>query len=415
MTLYSNISSTLNKLIPEKKLVDVCFNPEAHALLSVIPKKKDIGGQGIRVPIKYAKNRYSGTFTAAQTAANGMKVTDWQLLEADVKFVYSIAQLPGLTMEMLAGDNGKVISELDVRSTACLEAIGDGLSVALFGSGVGNIGQVSSRTNSGATPCVITLTVASDAHKFEVGGIYVTDAHAYGAGDATAVTVTAIDSDAGTISVTNSGTVGASDYIWEAGMINATAAYADYKAMSGLDGWVPSSAPDSTSWFGVDRSAHVTRLGGNRLTGTSYSLKEAVWRGFSKINLAGGKGNFYAVMHPDNYRNLAMALDGQSTITKVYGQGFDGKQLDGNVGFDAITFNTPAGNCVCLSDKDASPTVVHILPQDGLELHMTTRGIHLLDDVAQASVDSREWRYGVYGNLIVPAPGFCCRVTVNAP
>jgi hypothetical protein len=228
--------------------------------------------------------------------------------------------------------------------------------------------------------------------------------------------ITAVDPIAGTIGYTiTSGTLGGTDYLWNQGNEPTANGYAYYKALSGLEGWVPSSTPGATAWFGQDRSGHP-RLGGLHLTGTSYTVKEAVMRGLTMCVTGGARGPFSVICHPDQWNVLAMALEGASSISKVYPTGFDGSEIKTSVGFSAINFVSPGGDAQVIADKDCLPTVIYVGPKDDAELHFTPSGIHLIDgDIPIYNSDGRQHRFGCFANLVVPVPGHWCRILVNAP
>ena len=114
-----------------------------------------------------------------------------------------------------------------------------------------------------------------DVTNFEVGmEIVFSTADGGGSVKSGSVTVNGVDRDTGILTVDaqtaiDGGTGSASDdFIFVEG---------DYDLkIKGLQAWLPNTTPSSSPFFGVDRTADATRLGGIRYDGSSQPIEEAL-------------------------------------------------------------------------------------------------------------------------------------------
>ena len=157
-----------------------------------------------------------------------------------------------------------------------MRSVGDSISRNLFRDGSGAIGKVN---NSSFGVTTLDLVTDMDSLNFEVGMVLqVAAAKTGGSVRSGTLTVASINRGAATNQITTtanlSGGIGAiaqNDFIYQSG---------DYDgALTGLEGWLPSTAPGATAFFGQDRTDDITRLSGQRYDGSSGTILEALIEG----------------------------------------------------------------------------------------------------------------------------------------
>ena len=241
-----------------------------NPFLAMVPKKTEFGGKYLPIPIITGVSQgRSATFTTAQTNQTSVQIQSFLLTR---KSDYSIATIDNQTMlasktdKMAFLEGAKLVVDGAIRSATL------SLSSALFRSGTGSIGQISSIAVG-----VITLSDPNSVVQFEVNQVLQADATDGGVPRAALGYVIAVNRSAGTITVSATGLGGAAgspalwaanDYLLVQGDVNAK--------ISGLAAWIPTTAPGATAFYGVDRSVDVTRLGGVRYDGSAQSIEEAL-------------------------------------------------------------------------------------------------------------------------------------------
>ena len=153
-----------------------------------------------------------------------------------------------------------------------MRSVGDSISRNLYRDGSGAIGRVN---NSSFSTTALDLVTDMDSLNFEVGMVcQVAAAKSGGSVRSGTLTVNAVNRGAATNQITTSAnlstwsSVAQNDYIYQSG---------DYDgALTGLEGWLPATAPSSTAFFGQDRTADISRLSGQRYDGSSGTILESL-------------------------------------------------------------------------------------------------------------------------------------------
>src|SRR5690606_15691019 len=140
------------------------------------------------------------------------------------------------------------------------------------------------------------------------------------------ITISAIDRDAGVLTGDGnwSGISGITndDYLFVQGDFGVAA--------SGLGSWVPSSAPGVTTFFGVDRSVDVERLGGIRYNGSGETQETVYIKAMARVQRT--KANIkYIYTNPINIAALEVSKEGSKFITSdnEYKIGYKGFSIGG--------------------------------------------------------------------------------------
>jgi len=273
---------------------------------------------------------------------------------------------------------------------------------------------------------VLPLASPAQIVNFEVGMTLCASSSAGGAPSSDTVTITGVNRNTGVIS----GTASASSLSgnWA---IGSGAAYlsvqgdvasggstttSTFLCLSGLAAWIPSvdaGDPTSTPFWGVDRSADPTRLGGIRYDASNYTIEEGITNALALLNREGGKPDL-CIMDFASYAALVNALGAKVQYVQV-------KHDEVEVAFEGITFQSAYGKVTVLADRSQQPQTAHLLTMSTWKLrslgkvpHILTYGMEGLEGLRVGTADALEIRIGYYGNLICSAPGWNASVKLSA-
>ena len=380
-----------------------------NPFLAILPKMENFGGKNLPVPIIYGNPQgRSKTFSNAQTrgAASNSQITDFVLTRVKD---YAVATIDNETLEASKGNPNAFMEAATTEIDGIIQALTNSLAKGMFGGSDGNIGQVSVEPTEAATT-VITLKDPESIVHFELGMmINIWSAKSGGSqrnvdGSTTSLEIDAIDRSAGTITFseayTSSGTIAADDYLFVEGDRGL--------ALSGLDSWLPSTAPTSTPFFGVDRSVDTTRLGGVRHDGSSQPIEEALIEGASKVAREGGKVD-YCFVNYTKYAELEKSLGSKVQYVDL--------KMNAEIGFRGIEIHGPRGTIKVVADRNCPSDVAYLLQLNTWKLYSLGKAVRVIDSdglsmLRQASADGVEVRYGTYSQLGCKAPGWNCRVSL---
>lgn len=394
----TNQDYILKTLWPQKRVKNQIY--KNHAFLAMLSKMENFTGANMVIAMRYADPQGRNVvFSTAQTAAatnnsKGLKFTITRVHD------YQVINIDAETMLSAKDDKGALIQVLDNEIESGLNNLGKSLAVSVIRGKAGDIGQVHATTAITAT--TLTLLNADQVAAFEVGMVLAAaSARTGGSARATpaTATITGVNRDTGVLTFaasTFSGTDwAASDYIFSSGDQDAKC--------SGLEDWVPATAPTSTSFFGADRSVD-TRAGGLRLDVSSYNPEEAVVILASRAAREGAEPD-YNFVHHKFQRDLTLSL-GSKVVT-------DYKKV-GEVGFRSVEIIGPRGNISNVADQDMPVGVGHMVTMDTWKLYSLKEAPHIvMDDSlkmrAIADADGVQLRARYFAQLACDAPGFNIR------
>jgi hypothetical protein len=368
-----------------------------NPLLALMPKYEKFGGLNLPVPLIYGNPQgRSASFSNALANKTNSQIKAFTLTRVQD---YSLANISNEVIEASQGSADAFMQAATTEIDGAIHALKRSMAIAMFRSGTGSIGQISSGSNVGTA--TITLANISDIVNFEVGmtlQLAATDGATPRTGT---VVVTALDRSAGTVTLGGNWTAGiaaaaAGDYILQDGDSNAKA--------KGLAAWLPYTAPTSgDSFFGVDRSKDVTRLAGLRGDYTGAPIEEALIDLAAKISREGGTPS-HAIMSFENYAQLEKALGSKV----IY---MDNKSEDASVSFKGIMIHGPRGPIAVMPDQNCPSNYFYMLQLDTWKLYSLGAAPKLLkadglDFLRVSSADAVEVRVGAYFNIATSAPGF---------
>lgn len=397
-----------------------------NPFLALVPKDESpsgFAGKYIPVPLVYGTPQgRSHTFSNAQGNQTAPQLASF--------FVYRISdyQLVTITNELLEAtkDNaGAFVDEAKLVMDTGFRNISNNLAFSLFASGTASRGQVGSISLSGANTSVsITLSDASQVVQFEVGMVLVACATDGGAPSTDTVYISAVNRSSGVLtgisSVNPSNTLSANwaanGYLVVQGDIPSTGASGtgSYLAVSGLAAWLPVVAPTSgDSFWGVDRSADVTRMAGVRFDGSSESIEEALIDASSLVAREGGQPEM-CFMNFSSYSALEKSLGAKVQYVDV-------KHDEADIAFAGIRIHAPYGPITVIPDRNCQARTAYLLSMEtwkfrslGKAPHVLTYGLEGLEGIRVGNADALEIRIGYYGNLICNAPGWNAVVQLSS-
>ena len=371
-----------------------------NPFLALIPKYENFGGENLKLPIKYGiPQGRSATFATAQSNKTNTQLKAFLLTRNKD---YSLASIDNETLEASKGNANAFMEAATTEIDGAIESATRSLAVSMYGSGSGSIGQC----NANATSTTLQLKEAEDVTNFEVGmELVVSTADGGGSVKSGSVTVTGVNRDSGALTVDaltaiDSGSgVAANDYIFVEG---------DYDSkIKGLKAWIPNSAPSATAFFGVDRTADVTRLGGVRYDGSAEPIEEALISAASRVAREGGKPD-YCFMSYSKFADLEKALGSKVQYIDAH--------ASAEIGFRGILINGPRGPIRVIPDQNCPNDRAFMLSMSYWKLYSLGKAPKILDSdglkfLRESSSDGVEVRVGYYAQVGCRAPGF--NVNIN--
>lgn len=297
------------------------------------------------------------------------------------------------------------------------------IAVELFGSGTATRGVAGTYSATGGSPNTVSITLSNiqQITSFERNMTLVASATDGGAPSTDTVVITAVDRSAGTI--TGTGSVSSLSGNWAAGAFltvqgdlppGGATTTGSFRALSGLAAWLPKTSPGpSDNFWGVNRSADATRLGGLRYNATAYTIEEGLTNALAFINREGGRPDI-AIMDFASYSALVNSLGAKVQYVQV-------KHDEVDVAFEGIRFQSAYGTVNVLADRNCQPQTCYLLQMNTWKLrslgkvpHILTYGMEGLEGLRVGNADALEVRIAYYGNLICSAPGWNCVVSLSA-
>jgi len=368
-----------------------------------IKKRTDFVGANKVVAVQYGSPQGRGAnFTAGLANVNTSLYSKFTVTRVKD---YAFGQVDGEAVDAAGTDAGSLLIALKKEIDNAMYTAGRSIALAMFRNGGGARGQISAGSTVGSA--TITLANINDIVGFEVGmvlNLASTDGTS-GAKRTGTVTLTAVNRTTGTLTASGNWTAGIAaaavgDYIFQNGDFETT-----NSMLAGLAAWVPTTDPSATTFFGLDRTADVTRLGGLRyLDNAGGPIEETLIKCAARMAREGASPDF-AVLNPIDFGNLVTALGSKVVYDRVASSdepsiGFKSVQLIGPKGpIDIVSdLNCPSGGGWMLTTKtwcfETLKGAPRILNLDGNDMR------------ASATADSYLFRIGYYGNLTCDAPGW---------
>lgn len=382
-------------------------------LFDLMPKYEKFTGKQMVVPLIWGDPQgvsasVSNAVTQSTAGTNQQgKIAGFAIAH---KRYYGVASIDNLTIEASGDKEGAFLEAAEFQIDGILRQVGKNTGVQMFRAGWGDVGKISSIGSS-----IITLTKKEDACNFEVGQTVVFSSSQNAAtlrDSGNAVAVTVIDRNAGTVTIasTPSGVV-ANDFIFPQGD-RENSATPSRQVIAGLESWLPSSAPSSTSFFGVDRSSDVTRLGGLRLDGTTGgAIQELLYEAAALVAREGGKLSHF-FMPFSKWIALEKSFDGKATVVTESGG-------TASIGYEAIVVRGPKGSIKCVADAYCPADRIFGLSMPTWKLYSLGKAVRIFDTdgnklLRESTSDAVQVRAVSYREMACSAPGHNINIQVNA-
>lgn len=380
----------------EKALRDMTF--EAGTLFAMMPKKDDLVGSKYNLPVSYGNpTSISNTGATALTSGNMSREVAF---EVDLATKYGRATVNDRTILACDGKQGAIIDAMTHQMRKVMRGMVASQSVELYRNGGGALGRISAASNVGTA--TITLASTRDIANFSIGQILQlsdTDGTS-GAVRAGTIEIAGIDRDLGTLTATGNWTAGvaaaaANDYLFQNGSFG--------NAAKGLAAWIPTTAPTSTAFFGVDRTLDVTRLGGIRYAAGNKALDETIVRVAHRVADEGGRTNI-VVLNPADRADLITILGSKVQYNRV-------ESAVAGLGFKSIVLEGENVTVDVLSDRFCPQGTGYALQMDTwkiLSIGKTPRILSSDGNIWRANASDMDFsvRLGSYWQLCCDAPGF---------
>lgn len=400
----TNMNAALKELYDGQVVNNLVYRK--NPLLAMLSKKTDFGGKYRPQPIVTSTTQgRSSDFATAQANQTGVDVESFLLTRAKD---YSLATIDNETMLASATDKMAFLEGSKLAIDGAWKAITLSLASALFRTGTGTVGKISTITTG-----VIQLTNLGDIVNFERNMVLQANATDGGVTPRAAVGyIIAVNRRNGqlTVSATQGGAAG-TPAAWVAGDFLLVQGDNNLK-VKGLSAWLPVTDPTTgDSFFGVDRSVDRVRLAGLYYDGSAQNIEEALIDAVSILNREGGEPDVAFV----NYASWA-ALE-KSLGSKVQYVDLKGPA---DIGFRGIMVT-------------GGDTVIKVFPdrscqtQTAYLLQMDTWTLYSLGDAPQVlkygdglewlrvnNADAGEVRIGYYAQLGCNAPGWNAQVALSA-
>lgn len=391
--------------------------------LAMIPKNEStdgFAGKYIPVPLEYGNPQgRSHTFANAQNQQTASDVVSY--------FVYAIQDyqlvtITNLLMEQTKSNAGAFVDEASRTLDNGFRNLSNNMAFELFYGGTASRGQISAAgiSYNGGTG-VITLTLANNQTVVQFEDGMTLQATATDGGAALQNTPGTIDAaqvltvNRGTGVITALVVQGAPQSSWAAGDflqvlgdigIAGSSTIAGLLGLSGMASWVPFVDPPSNdNFWGVNRSADPTRLGGLRYNAQAQTIEEGITSALAYGNREGADFDLI-VMDFLSYSALVNSLGAKVQYVML-------EHDEVEVAFEAIHFHSAYGKIPIVADRSTQAQTAWALKTDTWKLrtlgkapHVLTYGMEGLEGLRVGTADALEIRIAYYGNVINSAPGW---------
>jgi hypothetical protein len=396
----ANVPETL-KDIWEDEIHDFMY--EESTWFGQIPKDTSWEGESQIITVHYGgMNGRSATFSDAQNRKSPPKYKQMTITTRDN---YALWSVDHKLIVLSRSQKGSLVRALAENTEKAMTRLKMSTCFMIWGNGGGAIGKISAVTND-----VVTLADPNDCRYFEVGDVCEasTADGTSGAVRGQTATVEAVDEDAGTITFVEdvdslADAWAVNDYLFHEGDFGLV--------FNGAQTFVPFDEPGTggvpTTIFGMDRSAHVTRLGGHRFAASTANVADEIKTALAKAHRRKCKvTDLYT--SPEVFDEVESELQTQKRYVD---------ETVGRVGYKGLEFATQGGKVIKLwSDSDIrkSPDgkrVVYGIKRDSWKFHtaldyplwLTIDGKREFD--LERDANQSEGRIGGYGEIYCNEPG----------
>jgi hypothetical protein len=364
----SSYAKMLKVMYPQKRVTELVY--KNFPFLALAEKVQGPGpGSSLDVVMRYsALNTRSADWATSRAAAIGSGAG---ASPAFAKFSITLAQnhahgfIDHLTLKQSETDPQAFARAMDVQVKAMHEAMRRDIAFGLFHSSTGIVGVIDT-IDTGAN--TIKFTKRSALRALDIGVVLVSSANAdMSSPNANKVTISAIDTETGTVTYTGTDTSWANGhYVTADGDANAK--------FKGLADWLPSGstrdAALAASFFGQVRSAHKTKLGGIRFDASDKSTVDALTLVAYRLVEEEAEPTI-CLMNPVDYAQLCVELQSRAVHATVSG-------TEAKLGYTGIKIVGLPANMTIIPDPSCHESLVYML--DMSTWHIAKVGQNLVND-----------------------------------
>jgi hypothetical protein len=413
----TNFDAAMKQLYPQKKVHNLVY--KNNPLLAWMPKVERFPGRNAQITVEYGMpGGRSASLSTAITNRTGTQLEDF--IVTRVKD-YSVVSVDNEAMLAADGNEGSLIEMAKNKTDSAIRSLSRAMGIDIYRGGTGALGLSTNVSLGGSAGEDYAVFSADDITNFEINQKLVyslTDGSALQDSGA-ALTVSKVDYDNNRVYFSENLVAGSTHANLDADKTQYFYAQGDAAnggsniKLAGLDAWLPSTV-SSTAFFGVDRTTHPTRLAGQRISGGTAAIKEALIDGMVRVAREGGMPDA-AFMSPELWAELAKDIDPTGAASQVR---IDEGTNEVQVGFTALHVAGPTGVVKVFADHNCQANTIWLLQKDTWELRTIGSAPRILDfdglnGLRQATDDGVEYRWGYYGNVICTAPGWNCRITLS--
>lgn len=394
--------------------------------LAMVPKNESpdgFAGKYIPVPLEYGNPQgRAHVFANAQNQQTASSVVSY--------FVYAIQDyqlltITNLLMEQTKSNAGAFVDEASRTLDNGFRNLSNNMAFELFAGGTASRGVIGSVVSLTGGVLTFVLQNSQTVVQFEPGMTLQNSATDGGAalqvgGAIDAVQITSVNRGSGQIVANvvqgDGSTFLAGHYVQVLGDIGQAGAstIAGLLGLSGMAAWVPSTDPlPSDNFWGVNRSADPTRLGGLRYNASLQTISEGLTSALAYGNREGAAFDL-----------IIVDFLSYSTLINELGAKVQYVQLEHDeveVAFEAIHFHSAYGKIPVVADRSMPAQTAYCITQSTFKLrtlgkapHILTYGLEGLEGLRVGTADALEIRLAYYGNLICSAPGYNMVVQLSA-
>lgn len=372
----------------------------------VIPKWKQFGGEGKFLLWLYGTGGgQSSNFGEAQS---GKSPNAYKKPFITRSKEYALASIDGEFLEATVGDANAIAGAFKQAMDGATYNVSRSIGFQLFRNGGGARGRLAA-ASSGVGTTQITLTSDSSMQGFETG-MWVQASATDGtsgsprSGKAQIIAVDRVGKKLTTTAVWTTLITGItdSDYLFRSGDFG--------NVIKGLQAWVPDTAPSGgDSFFGIDRSADPTRLGGLRYDASAGGTIQEILVAASALAFDNGAEPDLVILNPLDFANLVNQVGSKAEIQVPTDRP--------TIGYSGVKLYGAAGPMKIMADPACQRYKAWMLTQNTWEIWSLKDVPRILDrdgqeTLREANADADELRVGGYLQMVCYDPGANVNITL---
>lgn len=396
----TSFSAALKTKYDQKYIQRICYKD--NPFLALAPKDTKFDGQNRVIALRYGTPQSRSASGSVVFGSNLAKPGAYGKFTITRVSDYAVASITGETIKASENNSGALMRAVSEEIDGALHSLQRSLAIAMYRNSGGAIGQVGSVSGT-----VLTLSQVTDVTNFEVGMTLQASADDGTTGSLRAGTATLVGIDRIngllTASANWSSITGLSnnDYLFVQGDFGIK--------MSGLASWLPTSVASNDSFFGLNRSADVTRLAGVQYNGSGGPIEETLIDAVSLVSREGGTID-YVFMNNLDRASLIKSLGSKVMYNRV-------ESNVAGISFKVVEIEGDKGTIKVIADQNCPRGTAYGLQLDTWTLNSLGEAPQILDldgnkMLREVSADAYTIRMGYYGQLSCDAPGYNVRITL---